>query len=343
MTGSPLRTVLIGFGKVAAEYATDPVMANYYPYATHAQVLRDHPGFAWEAVVDVQENALDRARKDWGVRYVARQAQDLNHMYKPEVAVIATPPDDRIRLLEQIPSLRAVLVEKPLGATVKQSIAFLDYCRRRGILVQVNLWRRADEGFRKLAAGGLKEMVGQPQAVFGLYGNGLLNNGIHMVDFIRMFFGEVASARALSVGAAQAGPIPGDFNVPFHLSMNNGLEIPVLHVAFSHYRENGLDIWGEHGRLSIVQEGLGILFYPKRSNRAMTGEWEVSSDEPRGFPSTVGKAFFNMYSNLSDAVQKGEKLFCDGATAMASTRVVNAILASAQRGGRRMSLRPTYQ
>jgi predicted dehydrogenase len=339
MTRPPLRTVLIGFGKVAAEYAADPIMAKYYPYATHAQVLRDHPAFSWEAVVDVREDALDRARKRWNIRYVARSAQELHNIYEPEVAIIATPPDDRIRLLEQIPSLRAVLVEKPLGTTIRQSTNFLDYCRRRGILVQVNLWRRADKTFRAFAAGGLEKLLGSPQAVFGVYGNGLLNNGIHMVDFVRMLFGEVVAVRALNNAVIHdTGPIPGDVNIPFSLNMCCGLNISVLPIGFSHYRENGLDIWGEKGRLSILQEGLEILFCGRKPNRAMKGEWEVSSDQPGKLSSTVGTAFYDMYSNLFAAIRAGETLFCDGSAAISSTRVVNAIIASEKKKGRLVNL-----
>jgi predicted dehydrogenase len=339
MIRQPLRTVLIGFGKVAADYAADPFMAKYYPYATHAQVLRDHPAFSWEAVVDVQQDALDRASKKWSVRYVAHKVQELSQVYDPEVAIIATPPDDRVDLLREMPSLRAVLVEKPLGTTVKQSVNFLDYCRHRGILVQVNLWRRADKTFRAFAAGGLEKRLGRPQAVFGVYGNGLLNNGIHMIDFIRMLFGEIAAVRALSSAVARdTGPISGDLNIPFCLNMRNGLSISVLPIGFSHYRENGLDIWGEKGRLSILQEGLEIWFYGKHPNRAMKGEWEVASDQPRKLSSTVGKAFYDMYSNLSAAIRTGEPLFCDGLTAISSTRVVNAVLASERKSGRRIRL-----
>src|SRR4051794_25876436 len=47
---SPLPTVVIGFGKNAASDSEDLRTRLYYPYATHAQVLRSHPHFAWEAV-----------------------------------------------------------------------------------------------------------------------------------------------------------------------------------------------------------------------------------------------------------------------------------------------------
>ncbi|MCI0559015.1 MAG: Gfo/Idh/MocA family oxidoreductase, partial [Nitrososphaera sp.] len=115
-----LRTVVIGFGKIGAGYANDPIMAEYYPYATHAQVLAVHPSFAWEAVVDPSEVALELARTQWEIPHVARSIEELRRYYQPEVAVLATPPEFRLTILEQLPNLRAVLVEKPLGLTIAE-------------------------------------------------------------------------------------------------------------------------------------------------------------------------------------------------------------------------------
>lgn len=327
MTRPALRTALIGLGKVGAGYAEDPVMARYYPYATHAQVLTDHPAFSWEAVVDVSDEALAYARARWQLPLMATSVADL-HQEGIEVAIIATPPAIRLAVLQQLPDLRAVIVEKPLGQTVEEAQKFLAECERRHILVLVNYWRRADETFQQLANGRLEELIGMPQAILGIYGNGLLNNGSHMVDFVRMLGGEVEDARALG-DPEPGGPIPGDMQVAFQLSLSSGV-IATLHpVRFAHYRENSLDIWGERGRLSIDQEGLRITYYPVQAHRAMLGEHEVASDRAQPLISTVGHAFYHLYSNLADALWEGTPLWCDGKTALESERIIGTIVHSA--------------
>ena len=328
------KTLLVGLGKVGAGYADDPFMARHYPYATHAQVLAAHPAFAWEAVVDPCEAAQDEARNRWSIACVTASVEALASQHQPEVAVIATPPDYRLPVVERLPTLRAVLVEKPLGQTRSKAEAFLRYCDRRGILVQVNLWRRADAGFRALAAGRLAELIGRPQAVFGLYGNGVLNNGLHMIDLVEMLFGRIDSVQAVA-GAEpyQAGPIPGDLGVPFTLRVAGGLTVMMQPIRFEHYRENSLDIWGERARLSIMQEGLSISMCPRRPNRAMQGEQEIASDEPRAIESTVGRAFYELYGNLADALATGAPLWSPGGCALQATRVVEAVVESANRSG----------
>lgn len=339
MTRSRLRTVIVGFGKIGAGHAEDPIMARYYPYATHAQVLAVHPHFAWEAVVDPAATALEAARQHWRIPWAFSSIDELAGQYQPEIAVIATPPETRLAVVEKLPNLRGVLVEKPLGVTPAEGHAFCDYCAARGILVQVNLWRRADEQFRNLAAGGMTEAIGRPQAVFGVYGNGVLNNGVHLVDFVRMLLGEVAAIQVVPGGLSfKESPIPEDVNLPFVLRLADGLTVMMQPVKFAHYRENSLDIWGEKGRLAIMQEGLGIFLYPRQANRAMQGEREIASDQAKPITSTVGMAFYHMYSNLADAVHRQSTLWSPGESALQTARVIEALLQSARSRGKLIEL-----
>src|SRR5438067_588095 len=94
-----LRTVLIGAGKVGMSYADDEAMGRHYRYASHAQVLRDHPSFEWGAVVDVAPEALRAARERWGVKIATADLAECA-AYAPDVAVLATPPAERLRQIE---------------------------------------------------------------------------------------------------------------------------------------------------------------------------------------------------------------------------------------------------
>lgn len=335
MSASRLRAVLIGAGKVGMGYADDPVMARHYPFAAHAQVLAAHPAFAWVGVVDPSEAAREAVARRWNVPFLAPTAASLPPECRPDVAILATPPESRLEALRDLPGLRAVLAEKPLGRGASEARAFLDRCRDHGTLVQANLWRRADDGFRALAAGGLESRIGAPQAAFGVYGNGLHNNGTHMIDLARMLLGELESVQAAGAPLPGAtGPIPGDAHLPFALRFKRGYSALFHPVRFTEYRENSLEIWGTRGKLSIVQEGLGIHVHPVKDNRAMSGEREVDSDTRETLPSTVGHAFYRMYDNLAEAVSRGAPLWAPGLLAVEAALIIDAILASAADGGR---------
>lgn len=322
-----LRTAVVGFGKISSGYAGDAAMARYYRYCTHAQVLAANPRFEWIAVVDPSEAARRDARERWSVPTVAERVEELGSVAREiEVVVLATPPDARLGILDELPNLRAVIVEKPLGTTLQAGAAFVVRCRERGIPLQVNLWRRGDEVFRRLANGELRRMLGTPQAVTGYYGNGLLNNGTHLVDFLRMLFGEIHSVGPLGEGPAfEEGPIPGDTNPGFTANFASGLVACVNPLRFREYREVGLDIWGQSGRLSLLNEGLTLLYYKRVANRAMTGEHEIAADAPQAMQSTVGDALYRMYDNVADAVQGRCTLWSSGDSALITAAIVDSI------------------
>lgn len=323
---------------MAQGYAADATMARYYPYATHAQVLRNHPAFDWCAVVDPDHAARNMAVCDWGVAGAVADVSALGPLAEQiEVVVIATPPESRMNVIEALPNLRAVLAEKPLGIDLASAQAFLDACQRRGIVVQVNLWRRADARFRALAGGELAELVGKVQIVVGVYGNGLKNNGTHMVDMARMLFGEIDSVQRINSEPYVEGPIPGDMNAAFALRTITGEVVTLLPLRFENYRENGFSIWGGNGRLDIMNEGLTIRHYPKVANRAMAGEYEIAADAPRELSSTVGDALYRMYENLACVLDQGEELWSSGSSALITTKVIEA-MECASIDGRKVSI-----
>lgn len=344
MNSRPLRTVVVGFGRMARGYAEDAVMARFFRYAAHAQVLAEHAAFNWVAVVDPDPAAQDAARSQWRVPLAVEDLRQLGSLANDvEVLVVATPPEARVSLLDSFSALRAVLVEKPLGLTLAGSAEFLRCCRARNILVQVNLWRRADEGFRTLAHGKLQELVGAPQFGFGIYGNGLLNNGTHMVDFVRMLFGEIVSVVCVDDAPPfSAGPIPGDINPAFALSLAGGMTVSIHPVRFDQYRENGLDVWGELGRLQIYNEGLTVVHHARVENRAMTGEREIAGDAPRYLDTTIGSALYHMYTNLADAVHRKSALWSPGESALRTSAAVEAVVL-AVRERRRVTINELFE
>ncbi len=329
MTGRPYRTALVGFGRIAAGYADDPVMARHFAYASHAQVLADHPDFEWHSVVDPSAEARAAARGRWHVPEVAASVAELPGRGEIEVAVLATPPQTRLDTIAALPGLRAVLIEKPLAPTQAEARALIDTCRERGILVAVNLTRRAEPTLRGLADGGLERRIGATQAAFGIYGKDLRNNGIHLVDMVRMLIGEVESVQA--VGGARAGA-----DAAFVLMCAGGTSVMVQPVDFGFYREIGLDIWGERGRLSILHEGLTLIEVGAGPHRYAEDERELVHDRPQLSQTEVGRALYGMYDNLAAVLGDGGSLACSGDEALRTSAVVDAVLRSVAGDGRRV-------
>lgn len=335
MNKSPLRTLIVGFGRIAQGHAFDAVMAKTMKYATHAQVLKDHPGYSLEAVIDPNEEALSLAKQYWRIPKAFKRLEDLPEPNNIDVAVLATHPQDRLNYLEYLPNLKAVLVEKPLGIDFSDAAKFVSYCQQRKLPTQVNLTRRADSCTLHLAKGKLRELIGLTQIVHGVYGNGVKNNGTHMIDLIRMLFGEIERVQALPLSTSFIeGPLQHDLNFPFILQLLHGLTIVMQPLHFSNYRENGLDIWGEKGRFEYMHGGLTLTHYPSGPNRALDKTNEVAIDKPMTIASTLSTALWEMYDNLYKVVCGHEnRLLSPVESAFETLKVIESAIKSHESGG----------
>ena len=321
------KTALIGFGRMAAGYADDLANAQWFPYATHAQVLREHPAFNWVAVVDPSLDARTAASSRWAVPVTAQSLSELPNADEIEIAVIATPPDTRSGFLDLLPSLRAVLVEKPLGVDLFDATAFVEKCRQRGIPGAVNFPRRYDPDLRSLASSGLQKAIGQPQAVFGTYGNGLRNNGSHLVDLMDMLLGKPNNIRLIDGGRYFVeGPIKGDSNFPFTMLWDNGLTAAIQPLSFSAYREVGLDIWGDTGRIQILNESLTLLTTPVADNRQLTGSRELCYETSDTRYSGLGRSLYLAYDNLATTLHGETSLHCSLDDGLNTMRLVEDLM-----------------
>lgn len=325
MKKKPLTAVIIGFGKIAAGYVKDSLMSQHYNYSTHAQVLSDHPQFEWIGIVEPNATVASRAQSEWNIANVFSSVEELTKHLSPDVAILATPPQERLSIVKALPSLKGILVEKPLSLTVSEAYAFTDYCQQKSITAAINFWRRTDELFERLQQGLLFELIGKVQAIFGVYGNGLVNNASHLIDFIRFICGDIEAIQSVPKNYPNyKTPIPSDNHLAFNLLLKDAIA-HFQPINFTHYRECGIDFWGETGKLSIVQEGLKMLHFPRKQNRATQDCFEIANDQPNEIATTVGHALYHMYSNLADAILENTPLKSHLTEGLKNIQIINAI------------------
>ena len=333
-SGHTLKTAIIGFGLIAAGNNDDPVMGKAYRYPSHAAALIAHPAFRLEAVVDPSPKARAYASQRWGINHTFARVEELFAQHDIDVIVVCTPPEDRLSVLEEVPKLRAIIIEKPIGNSLEEARKVATLCEKKAPVVQVNYWRRADETFRFLKAQRLHELIGDVQGGLAVYGNGLRNNGSHIVDFARMLAGEVMRVQAVAhVKCQKGGPIQEDIQFPFDLILESEAVIHVMPVNFNYYRENGLDLWGTKGRLSILQDSRTILYFPTQPHRGLSENQEVASDEPEKLTGTFGYALFELYDNTAKAIENEEEAVASISSGLHTEAIVNVILASFEQGG----------
>ncbi len=321
MTVQPLRAVLIGLGRIGVSYSLDERTRQHFDFVTHADVLTAHPGLEWVGAADTSaEQCAQFEHLHPNIGTVTRNAANLAAL-KPDVAIVATPPSARDDVVRALDTIRGIIVEKPVGASLHQAQDFVTIAEERSVALQVNYWRRADSKMRSLADGGLQSLIGRPVGATCLYGGGLRNNGVHLVDLARMLLGEVVSVQAI----ASTGSGNGDVEPSFALHLEDGTQCIFQVIGFEHYREISLDIWGENGRLTISQEGLRISVSDRCPHRALSDAWEIDSDTAHCEGTGASSALYDLYGNLISHINSGGTLWSTGRNAIVSESVVAAV------------------
>lgn len=303
-------------------------------YPTHGKVLSQHPEYKWIAAVDPNVEACQYAKDVWGIENVATSIDHLTCRDKAEIVILATPPDTREEIVEKFPSLVAIIVEKPLGNSLKEAQSFIEYCYSRNIQVQVNLTRRSDELMKSLSGSGIYDRIGYVQNVYGTYGRGLRNYGIHLIDLVRFLIGEIATAQAIAkIDDLDEGPMENDLNIIFVLETFDNTRIIFQPLNFNHYREGLIDIWGEKGRIEITNEGLTYCETPSGNCRSLEGATELVAEKRYYKKTGYGVSLYNLYSNLISTLSGDTSLDSPGSSALVSESVVEALFKSYEMGG----------
>ncbi len=93
-----------------------------------------------------------------------------------EIVSICTPPETHLDvllgLLDRNEKVKGIYCEKPIATILEDADMMIDLCHKRNVILQVNHQRR----------------FGNPKFSFN---RGILNNGTHMFDLLRMYFGDI--------------------------------------------------------------------------------------------------------------------------------------------------------
>jgi len=339
----PLTAAIVGFGNISAGYADDPLMRKHYNYCSHIQVLSEHPAYDLIAIVDPDHEARKLAKEKWSIDNCFESMDELFVFMQVDILIIATPVQHHLSVIRQIKNVKAVVIEKPIGIDLKQSREIVNICDDNNILLQVNLWRRADQLYRDLADSMLEKYIGVPQVAYGVYGNGLLNNAVHMIDFVNMLFGNIVEVQSIGQQIKRPNnPIANDPDQGFVLKTENEVIVTFLPINFDHYREISLDIWGTEGRFEILLEGLVSRVTKKQDNRAITGEREINPDKQTYISTSVGEALWNLYDNLHRTLAGKESLWSAGKNAIKSEMIVESIGDSVGKNGVAINTNSAY-
>src|SRR3989338_308447 len=252
-----LSWAIIGAGEIAGGFDR--------PYG--AQVLTHVKALKKSAYVDIESISIvepDNKRrnlfcKKWGISKDYVNTEQLLESELADVISVCTPPETHKKIIGNLceAGVKVILCEKPLAPSYKDALSIVERCRKNGVKLIINYLRSFDPGHLWAINLVKKGRLGKIHAVTGYYTKGLFNNGSHLINLLRSFFGKIIDVKNLG------GPLSEDapYESPDFMTRHHAAQCLIKALDHRNYMLFELDIIGQKGRLRLIEKGGKIEWY----------------------------------------------------------------------------------
>lgn len=315
ITELPLRAAVIGCGRIGTGFSSS---RGDGAILTHAAAYAATPLTELVAVCDRDAEIVKGCARRWGVDGYDEIGRLLGDA-RPAIVSVCTPDATHTFIADAVlrcPSVRGLLMEKPLATTVSDAEQTVALARERGIALAVNYSRRWGEGICEVARMLHGGQLGAIRSATGHYANGWLHNGTHWIDLARMLIGDIVAVRALDHHPTGD---PNDDSLDVELEFSGGAKAIVIGHSAPGLSFFEMDIVGENGRVRLTDGAQRIEVYELAPSPTFSGFFQyVRSSQIEG---GLDRALLNAVEDLSRAITGGASPACGGQDALAALRV----------------------
>ena len=317
------RAAIIGCGRIGCDCG-DPAIGSSR-LTTHAAAYRALDRTELVALCDIDEPRLSQAGQRYGITRLYRDHRALIESERPDLISICTPADDHAPVLRDIVehgAVAAVLLEKPVAASLAAARELARDVSGSGIPVAVNYIRRFVPVYRQLVADIRSGGLGRMQHISGLYGKGIFNNGTHLLDLLRWMFGDPSTVTGTAIVSGGCDP-----TMDLRITWEGGCDAWVRGTDSEAYNVFELDLVGTAGRVRLTdighrleRQGVDGTSFGFRQLSA------VADIQETGLQDAIPAAI----ANLIDCIERGAQPACtldDGCAALdlATTATTHAV------------------
>ena len=328
-----LRAAVIGCGRIGSGFADSPGLAG--DVATHAEAYVRSGATQLFAVCDSDASAAEKCGARWHAKSFTDIGELLNEA-QPEIVSICTPDEthfDIARAVLEAPSVHAILCEKPLATTIDDGDALLAMAREAGKTVGVAYGRRYANNFQALQQYIAAGEIGRIVAASGWYGKGVLHNGSHWFDLVRMLIGEVEWVEAAD-RLREGGSDP---TLDVTLATVSGAVAKLRGSDSESFTMFEMDLLGDHGRIEIRDSGHRIELFKAGPSPRYGGYTELLP-EARDF-GDMRNMTLHAVEDLAAALREGRPPLCPAEDGLAALRIAVAARKSAAAEGMRIGVK----
>jgi len=219
---APLKGLVVGLGRAGLEFDLASGPDAVY---SHAKSLMRAKGAELAGGVDPDpgkraafQSFTGKPAFDSVASFAERAGAEI------DLVCASTPTVVRETVLKEIlASLkpRAILLEKPVAASLDEAVRVAEMLGRSGALVLVNYIRRFLPGFGRLRKEIASKKYGELQAGTIYYSTGLFNNASHFLNLLSFLFQD--RLEPVWVGDSRPCSLKGDIDLPFCLGLGGAM------------------------------------------------------------------------------------------------------------------------
>lgn len=260
-----MRAFIVGCGRIAGGYNRD----DRSRVLTHVVAYR-HFGVQVVGCCDVDAAAARRFAEEWSIEHSGTELEALLRQTAPDIVSDCTPPAGRLAVVEtsrQQPSVRAMVIEKPLGETGADARAVAGALAASGIRAVVNYFRAFDPFYRGLAGEVRRAPRGRLVAASSLYYGSALTNASHLMERILAMMGAPTAARRL--GGSDEAPL-------FELSFEDDAIATFIPAPAVTYSPLEMDLFFERGRTRVLDGEHRVERFDRVPDPLFPGYWTLT-------------------------------------------------------------------
>lgn len=275
------------------------------------------------AVMDTNFDAAKTVQKEFNAKYAFDNVEELLAIDEIDAVYIATPVFcHKEQVMQAAAAKKHILLEKPMGLTVEDSVEIKEFCEKQGVKLGVGLMMRFNnlhQEIRNIVAEGklgeivsmraqftcwYPEMEGAWRQKMALSGGGaLMDMGVHCIDLLRFMSG-LEAKEIVSLKGNQVFKYEVEDAASVIMKMENGA-LAYVDAAFNIPDEAAvckLEIYGTGGSVflegSLAQDeaGEGTLVFTD-SNKGYDAQQNRSRVESTKLTGNGG----NLYTKEVDA------------------------------------------
>lgn len=317
MNNRLFNVLIIGAGNIGAGFDSP----DNPRILTHAHAFTKHPGFHLAGFFDNDHSKSQKAAAVWrGKAY-----QSINEAFSDcqiDIVTIAVPDDLHYAVLMEIGDLpiKAVLAEKPLSRKTEDALDVCNQYKERSIPVCVNYSRRFVSEFDRIRDNVLSGQYGEYQTGTGYYGKGILHNGSHMVDLVRLLIDEIADCKPLE---RISDFYQEDPSVSASLSLKNGKSFFLQAIDCRNYTIFEADLFFEKKRIRIVDSGFRIEEFDVCDNPVFKGYKSVVKTKENS--TSLDNAMYSLVNNMHENLTSKIPLKCTAEDGLRAVQICNKL------------------